>query len=541
MTGGARLPVRRALLSVSDKSGIEALARELQALNIELLSTGGTARLLRDAGFAVTEVADHTGFPEMLDGRVKTLHPTIHGGLLARRDDPLHLAALDEHRIAPIDLLVVNLYPFEQTVARPDCALHEAIENIDIGGPAMVRSAAKNWRGVAVLTDSAQYPSLIAQLREHGGTDDALRLSLAIAAFGRIADYDCAIAEYLSGLSLDQNGLPDGSHQAFAQRSFGRFEKLLDLRYGENPHQGAAWYRDLHPAPGSIVTGESVQGKPLSYNNIADADAAWECVKSFDSPACVIVKHANPCGVALGHDPLQAYRRAFDCDPTSAFGGIIAFNCRVDGAAAQAIASRFVEVLMAPGFDDAALAVFADKPNVRLLRIALDTVNARGDSAFARGLNARDVKRVGSGLLIQDADNHRLQANDLQVVTDRAPTDGQREDLLFAWRVAKFVKSNAIVFCRDGATVGVGAGQMSRLDSARIASIKAGAAGLSLQGSVVASDAFFPFRDGLDVVADAGAVAVIQPGGSMRDAEVIAAANERGLAMVFTGVRHFRH
>lgn len=537
----AVMPVRRALLSVSDKTGIVELAQALDALNIELLSTGGTAKLLRDAGLMVKEVAEHTGFPEMLDGRVKTLHPTIHGGLLARREDATHMGALETHGIAPIDLLVVNLYPFEQTVARDGCTLEDAIENIDIGGPAMVRSAAKNWRSVAVLTEAGQYRAVIDQLQSQAGLDDAIRLSLATTAFGRIADYDVAIGEYLSGLQLDAAGLPDGGHQDFSNRRFGRYEKLFDLRYGENPHQQAAYYRELNPAPGSIVTARPVQGKALSYNNIADADAAWECVKSFDTSACVIVKHANPCGVALGDTPLAAYQAAFACDPTSAFGGIIAFNRPLDEAAAKAISAQFVEVLMAPGFSDAALAVFAAKPNVRLLEISLNDIQASGHTAAARGLNAIDIKRIGSGLLVQDADNHQLTPDDLKVVTEKAPTDQQMQDLMFAWRVAKFVKSNAIVFCANSATVGVGAGQMSRLDSARIAAIKADAAGLSLTGSVVASDAFFPFRDGLDVVVDAGAIAVIQPGGSMRDDEVIAAANERGIAMVTTGVRHFRH
>lgn len=534
-------PIRRALISVSDKTGIVELARELAALGIELLSTGGTASLLRKEGLQVKEVAEHTGFPEMLDGRVKTLHPAIHGGLLARREESAHMSAIESHGIAPIDLLIVNLYPFEQTVAREGCTLTDAIENIDIGGPAMVRSAAKNWRGVAVLTEAAQYPAAIAQLRSNGGLNDAMRLALATTAFGRIADYDVAISEYLSGLQLDADGLPDGQHQSFPNRSFGRYEKLFDLRYGENPHQQAAYYRELAPAAGSIVTAQSVQGKALSYNNIADADAAWECVKSFDTGACVIVKHANPCGVALGHTPLAAYQAAFACDPTSAFGGIIAFNEPLDEATAKAISAQFVEVLMAPAFDDAALAVFAAKPNVRLLQISLDDVQAGGPSSVEQGVNARDIKRIGSGLLVQDADNHRLTPEDLTVVTAKTPTEQQMKDLTFAWRVAKFVKSNAIVFCANGATAGVGAGQMSRLDSARIAAIKAEAAGLNLAGSVVASDAFFPFRDGLDVVVDAGAVAVIQPGGSMRDDEVIAAANERGIAMVTTGVRHFRH
>ncbi|MEZ5741130.1 MAG: bifunctional phosphoribosylaminoimidazolecarboxamide formyltransferase/IMP cyclohydrolase [Burkholderiaceae bacterium] len=533
--------MQRALLSVSDKTGIIELGRALADLGVQILSTGGTAQLLRDHGIAVTEVAEHTGFPEMLDGRVKTLHPTIHGGLLARRDLATHTDALAEHGIGMIDLLVVNLYPFEQTVAKPGCSLEDAIENIDIGGPAMVRSAAKNWRGVGVLTDPSQYDDVIAQLRDLGQLSDATRFALAVAAFGRIADYDAAISEYLGALTLSAQGLPDGGHAAFGQRSHGRFEKLMDLRYGENPHQQAAYYRDLHPAPGSIVTGVSLQGKELSYNNIADGDAAWECVKQFTAPACVIVKHANPCGVAVAENPLAAYQRAFATDPTSAFGGIIAFNRPLDGPTAKAVSGQFVEVLMAPAFDAAAREVFAGKANVRLLQISLDKVDPHGDTAWARGQNARDIKRVGSGLLIQTADNHRLAASELRVVTRRQPEPAQLDDLLFAWQVAQFVKSNAIVFCRDQRTVGVGAGQMSRLDSARIAAIKAQAADLTLQGSVVASDAFFPFRDGLDVVIDAGAIAVIQPGGSMRDQEVIAAADERDIAMVFTGVRHFRH
>ncbi len=535
------LPVRRALISVSDKTGVVEFASKLAALDIELLSTGGTAKLLREAGLSVTEVADHTGFPEMLDGRVKTLHPSIHGGLLARREDSAHMSAIETHHIAPIDLLAVNLYPFEQTVARENCTLEDAIENIDIGGPAMVRSAAKNWRGVAVLTSADQYSAVIDELQANKGLGNARRLALATAAFGRIADYDVAIARYLSGLTLDNDGLPDGRQEPFSQREFGRYEKLFDLRYGENPHQKAAYYRDIDTAPGSIVTGKSLQGRPLSYNNIADADAAWECVKSFDSGACVIVKHANPCGVAIGDSPLQAYQSAFACDPTSAFGGIIAFNRPLDEATAKAISAQFVEVLMAPAFDAGALAVFAGKPNVRLLEIALTEINPDGESPAQRGQNAFDIKRIGSGLLIQTADNHRLLPADLKVVSKVQPSPTQLADLLFAWRVAKFVKSNAIVFCANQATVGVGAGQMSRLDSARIAAIKAESAGLSLSGSVVASDAFFPFRDGLDVVVEAGARAVIQPGGSMRDDEVIAAADEHGIAMVTTGVRHFRH
>jgi len=528
-----------ALLSVSDKTGIVELARSLHALGVKLLSTGGTARLLADSGLPVTEVADHTGFPEMLDGRVKTLHPTIHGGLLARRDLPAHMASLAAHGIETIDLLVVNLYPFEATVAKPGCTLEDAIENIDIGGPAMVRSAAKNWKDVAVLTDASQYAGVLAELQQDGQVSESTRFALAVAAFNRISNYDAAISDHLSALR------PDGTRAEFPAQSNGRFVKLQDLRYGENPHQSAAFYRDLHPAPGSLVSAVQLQGKELSYNNISDADAAWECVKGFDAsvdgPACVIVKHANPCGVALGANAAEAYGKAFRTDPTSAFGGIIAFNVPVDGAAAQAIAKQFVEVLIAPGYTAEARAVFAAKANTRVLQISLDDVQRDAPDAWSRGLNSHDIKRVGSGLLIQSADNHVLSLQDLKVVTKLAPTDAQLADLLFAWKVAKFVKSNAIVFCGDGMTLGVGAGQMSRLDSARIASIKASHADLSLAGSAVASDAFFPFRDGLDVLADAGARSVIQPGGSLRDDEVIAAANERGIAMVLTGVRHFRH
>ena len=521
-----------ALISVSDKTGVVDFARGLHALGAKILSTGGTAKLLADAGVPVVEVADHTGFPEILDGRVKTLHPTIHGGLLARRDVAAHRASLAEHGIEPIDLLVVNLYPFEATVARAGCTLDEAIKNIDIGGPAMVRSAAKNWKDVAVLTDASQYEGVLAELRQGGGVSEATRFALAVAAFNRIADYDGAISDYLSSLR------PDGSRSLFPGQSNGRFVKLQDLRYGENPHQQAAFYRDLYPAPGSLVTARQLQGKELSYNNIADADAAWECVKSFEQPACVIVKHANPCGVALGAGPAEAYAKAFQTDPTSAFGGIIAFNRPLDGDGAKLVAKQFVEVLIAPGFSDEARAVFAAKANARLLEIALPP---GGDTDRANGRNMIDAKRVGSGLLLQTADNRVVTRNDLKVVTKKAPTPQQLDDLLFAWTVAKYVKSNAIVFCGGGMTLGVGAGQMSRIDSARIASIKAANATLSLQGSVVASDAFFPFRDGLDVVVDAGAAAVIQPGGSVRDDEVIAAADERGVAMVFTGVRHFRH
>ena len=538
-----------ALLSVSDKSGIVEFARALHGLGVKLISTGGTARLLADAGLPVTEVAALTGSPEMLDGRVKTLHPRVHGGLLARRDRPDHMAALRSQEIETIDLLVVNLYPFEQAVARADCTLEDAIENIDIGGPAMVRSAAKNWADVAVLTDAAQYAGVLAELQAAGVVSQATKFALAVAAFNRISNYDAAISDYLSSLQAD------GKQSIFPGQSNGRFVKVQDLRYGENPHQSAAFYRDLHPAPGSLATALQLQGKELSYNNIADADAAWECVKSFardagagagagagaTAAACVIVKHANPCGVALGINPAEAYAKALKTDPTSAFGGIIAFNQPVDGAAAALVVKQFVEVLMAPGFSDEARAVFKAKANVRLLQIDLPPGGGSEGSDWSRGRNQIDTKRVGSGLLLQTADNREVQRSELRVLTKVQPTPAQLDDLLFAWTVAKYVKSNAIVFASGGMTIGVGAGQMSRIDSARIASIKANNAGLSMAGTAVASDAFFPFRDGLDVVCDAGATSVIQPGGSLRDDEVIAAADERGIAMVFTGVRHFRH
>ncbi|ULR87889.1 MULTISPECIES: bifunctional phosphoribosylaminoimidazolecarboxamide formyltransferase/IMP cyclohydrolase [unclassified Comamonas] len=531
----------KALISVSDKTGIVEFAQALHALGVQLLSTGGTAKLLADKGLPVTEVAEVTRFPEMLDGRVKTLHPMVHGGLLARRDLPEHMAALKEHGIETIDLLVVNLYPFEATVAKAGCTLADAIENIDIGGPAMVRSAAKNWKDVGVITAADQYDAVLAELKAGGKLSNQLRFALSVAAFNRISQYDGAISNYLSSVTFEDEKLSEEyvpERAAFPGQSNSQFIKIQDLRYGENSHQQAAWYRDLYPAPGSLATGVQLQGKELSYNNIADADAAWECVKSFEVPACVIVKHANPCGVAVGADALEAYSKAFQTDPTSAFGGIIAFNRAVDKAAAEAVSKQFVEVLMAPDFSAEALEIFKSKVNVRLMKIALP---AGGNSDWEQGRNAIESKRVGSGILLQSADNHELQLADLKVVTVKQPTPQELQDLLFAWKVAKFVKSNAIVFCKNGMTMGVGAGQMSRLDSARIASIKAEAAKLSLQNTVVASDAFFPFRDGLDVVVDAGATCVAQPGGSMRDQEVIAAADERGVAMVFTGVRHFRH
>ncbi|CAN1493422.1 PurH AICAR transformylase/IMP cyclohydrolase PurH (only IMP cyclohydrolase domain in Aful) [Methylophilaceae bacterium] len=525
--------IKRALISVSDKTGIVELAQALSQLKVEILSTGGTAKLFREQGIPVVEVSDYTGFTEMLDGRVKTLHPKVHGGILGRRDLPEHVAAMHAANIPNIDMVVVNLYPFEATVAKADCTLADAIENIDIGGPAMVRSAAKNWKDVAVLTDASQYADVIAELQSTGGAvSQATQFALSVAAFNRISNYDGAISDYLSSFNAD------GTRCAFPAQSNGRFVKLQDLRYGENPHQQAAFYRDLYPAPGSLVTATQLQGKELSYNNIADGDAAWEAVKSFSSTACVIVKHANPCGVALGAHALEAYSKAFQTDPSSAFGGIIAFNCTVDKAAAEAVSKQFVEVLIAPDYSADALAIFAAKANVRVLKIALPK---GGDTAWQQGRNAYDSKRVGSGLLIQTADNHEISAADLKVVSKKQATPQQMADMLFAWRVAKYVKSNAIVFCGNGMTLGVGAGQMSRVDSTRIAAIKAQNANLSLKNSVVASDAFFPFRDGIDVLAEAGASCVIHPGGSMRDEEVVAAADEHGLVMVVTGIRHFRH
>ena len=517
--------IKTALLSVSDKTGVVEFARALAGRGIKMLSTGGTAKLLHDSGIAATEVSDHTGFPEMLDGRVKTLHPTIHGGILARRDLPAHVEAIRQAGIETIDLVVVNLYPFTQTIARAGCTLEEAIENIDIGGPAMVRSAAKNHAHVAVVTDPADYAAVLHEIQTTNGAVGApMRFALAQKAFSHTAAYDGAISNYLTALGSD------GRRADFPRRLNLNFELAQTLRYGENPHQNAAFYRDLEPATGSLARYTQLQGKELSYNNIADADAAWECVKSFTQAACVIVKHANPCGVAVAGNTLEAYRLAFATDPTSAFGGIIAFNRELDVETAQAVSGQFVEVLIAPAVAPAARALLAKKENLRLLEVPL-----------APGANRLETKRICGGMLVQSPDDFNVAAADLKVVTRVQPTPQQLDDLLFAWRVAKFVKSNAIVFCANGQTKGVGAGQMSRVDSARIASIKAQNAGLTLAGSVVASDAFFPFRDGLDVVADAGAVAVIQPGGSLRDGEVIAAADERGIAMVFTSHRHFRH
>ncbi|MDH5824899.1 bifunctional phosphoribosylaminoimidazolecarboxamide formyltransferase/IMP cyclohydrolase [Luteimonas sp. RD2P54] len=524
-----RLPVRRALLSVSDKTGLIELARALAERDVELLSTGGTARALREAGLAVREVSEVTGFPEIMDGRVKTLHPKIHGALLGRRgtDD----AAMAEHGIAPIDLLVLNLYPFERVAYRPDAGFGEIIENIDIGGPAMLRAAAKNFAHVAVATDPAQYRGLLAELDDNAGALTAsTRYALAVAAFNRVAQYDARISDVLSSIAEPSDAGAAG-RAAFPAQSNGSFVKLMDLRYGENPHQQAAFYRDLWPAPGTLATFSQLQGKELSYNNIADADAAWECVRQFDAPACVIVKHANPCGVAVAGGCGEAYERAYATDPTSAFGGILAFNATLDAATMRGILERqFVEVLIAPDYEEQALALARKKANVRVLRIP-----------HGGGRNGIDVKRVGSGLLMQTADIREVGRDELTVVSRRAPEQRELDDLLFAWRVAKYVKSNAIVYARDGRTIGVGAGQMSRVVSARIAALKAEEAGLEVRGSALASDAFFPFRDGIDAAAAAGIGAVIQPGGSMRDAEVIAAADEHGIAMVFTGVRHFRH
>jgi phosphoribosylaminoimidazolecarboxamide formyltransferase/IMP cyclohydrolase len=517
--------VRRALLSVSDKTGIVEFARALTQRNIEILSTGGTARLLAENGIAVREVASHTGFPEIMDGRVKTLHPKIHGGLLGRRgvDD----AVMTQHGIAPIDLLVVNLYPFAQTVARPDCTYAEAVENIDIGGPAMVRAAAKNHESVLVVVDPADYPAVLAELDAHQGASGLpLRSRLAATAFAHTARYDTMVARYLSEVhALDYEPFPATLPLVF--------DKVQDLRYGENPHQASAFYREPGASGASVATARVLQGKDLSFNNIADADTAIECVRQFGESACVIVKHANPCGVALGATPLEAYEGAWRTDPTSAFGGIIAFNRELDATTAKAILARqFVELLAAPGVHADAARVLAGKPNVRVL--VLGDLAASADSAL-------ELRSVTGGLLLQARDLADLPESELTIPTRRKPTPAQLLDLRFAWRVCKFVKSNAIVFARDRATLGVGAGQMSRVYSTRVAAMKATDENLSLQGAVMASDAFFPFRDNLDVAAGYGVRAVISPGGSVRDAEVIAAADELELAMVFTGMRHFRH
>ena len=530
------MTIKQALISVSDKTGVLEFAQGLAAQGVKLLSTGGTAKMLRDAGLAVTEIGDYTGFPEMLDGRVKTLHPKVHGGILARRDLPEHLATIEQHDIPTIDLVCVNLYPFAATIAKAGVTLEDAIENIDIGGPAMVRSSAKNYAGVAIVTDPEDYAPLLAEMQANGGALQlATRFGLAKKAFTHTARYDSMIANWLTGLDEGAEAKPAEAAPVpaiFPAKLQLAFDRTEILRYGENSHQSAAFYRDTTPVAGSIAAYTQLQGKELSYNNIADSDAAWECVKSFDTPACVIVKHANPCGVAIDGTLLAAYEKAFKTDSTSAFGGIIAFNGEVGIDVVNAMNERkhFVEVLIAPSFTAEAKAALASKQNLRVLVVPISRV-----------LNTLEFKRVGGGLLVQTPDDFTAQASGLKIVTKVQPTAQQIEDLLFAERVAKFVKSNAIVFCGNGMTLGVGAGQMSRVDSTKIASIKAQHAGLDLNGSVVASDAFFPFRDGVDVLAAAGAKAVIQPGGSMRDEEVIAAADEHGLAMVFTGARHFRH
>ncbi|MBS3803492.1 MAG: bifunctional phosphoribosylaminoimidazolecarboxamide formyltransferase/IMP cyclohydrolase [Oleiphilaceae bacterium] len=519
-------PVRRALISVSDKTGIVDFARKLTEQGIELLSTGGTFRLLRENSLPATEVSDHTGFPEMMAGRVKTLHPTIHGGILGRRgiDD----AVMTEHGIAPIDLVVVNLYPFETAVADPDCDLETAIENIDIGGPTMVRAAAKNHKDVAIVVNASDYGRILAELQDNDGQlRHQTRFDLAVKAFEHTAGYDGAIANYLGGRVEDKVD-PD-----FPRTFNTQFVKVQDMRYGENPHQRAAFYAERSPREACVATAHQLQGKALSFNNVADTDAALECVKPFADPACVIVKHANPCGVAIGADIHQAYDLAFATDPTSAFGGIIAFNRELDAQTAKAIVDRqFVEVIVAPSVDPEAAKLIAAKKNVRLL--------ACGEFDEARA-PAMDFKRVTGGLLVQDRDLGMVAMADVKVVTKRQPSEAQLNDLLFAWEVAKYVKSNAIVYARAGRTIGIGAGQMSRVYSARIAGIKAADENLEVKGSVMSSDAFFPFRDGIDAAAAAGITAVIQPGGSMRDQEVIDAADEHDIAMVFTGMRHFRH
>ena len=516
--------ISRALISVSDKSGIIEFCQQLNEFGVEIISTGGTAKLLQQNSIAVMEISDYTGFPEIMDGRVKTLHPKVHGGILGRRD--IDQDIMRENDIKPIDLVVVNLYPFQQTVANPDCDLATAIENIDIGGPTMIRAAAKNHKDVTVVVDPTDYETVIGGIKTSGGVDANTRFKLAVKTYEHTAQYDGAIANYLGRIQ------EDGSKADFSRTINLQFRQQQVMRYGENPHQKAAFFVEQNPSNGSIASAQQLQGKALSYNNIGDTDAALECVKQFDdSPACVIVKHANPCGVALGESILEAYNTAYKTDPESSFGGIIAFNRPLDADTAQAIIDRqFVEVIIAPGINQAAIDIVASKKNVRLL----DCGNwASADKTLL------DIKRVNGGLLVQSADNELY--NDLTVVTKRQPTEQEMSDLLFTWRVAKFVKSNAIVYGKNNATIGVGAGQMSRINSARIAAIKAEHAGLEVTGAVMASDAFFPFRDGLDNAAQVGIKAVIQPGGSMRDEEVIAAANEHGIAMVFTGMRHFRH
>ncbi|WP_417870473.1 bifunctional phosphoribosylaminoimidazolecarboxamide formyltransferase/IMP cyclohydrolase [Vibrio furnissii] len=525
-------PIRRALISVSDKTGIVEFAKALSERGVDILSTGGTARLLAEQGIAVTEVSDYTGFPEMMDGRVKTLHPKVHGGILGRRgqDDEV----MNTHAINPIDMVVVNLYPFAQTVANPNCTLADAVENIDIGGPTMVRSAAKNHKDVTIIVNASDYDRVITEMdaNEKSLTLDT-RFDLAIAAFEHTAAYDGMIANYFGTMVPSYGENKEGDEASKFPRTFNQqFIKKQDMRYGENSHQDAAFYVEANPEEASVSTARQIQGKALSYNNIADTDAALECVKEFAEPACVIVKHANPCGVALGGDILEAYNRAYQTDPTSAFGGIIAFNRELDAATATAIVERqFVEVIIAPSISAEAIDVVAAKKNVRLLECG----------EWHSKTTGFDVKRVNGGLLVQDRDQGMVTLSDLKVVSQRQPTEEELKDALFCWKVAKYVKSNAIVYAKGDMTIGVGAGQMSRVYSAKIAGIKAADEGLEVAGSVMASDAFFPFRDGIDAAAEAGIKCVIQPGGSMRDEEVIAAADEHGMAMIFTGMRHFRH
>ncbi|HCM1475846.1 bifunctional phosphoribosylaminoimidazolecarboxamide formyltransferase/IMP cyclohydrolase [Vibrio parahaemolyticus] len=525
-------PIRRALISVSDKTGIVEFAQALAERGVDILSTGGTARLLAEQGIAVTEVSDYTGFPEMMDGRVKTLHPKVHGGVLGRRGQDDEVMA--KHGINPIDMVVVNLYPFAETVAKDGCTLADAVENIDIGGPTMVRSAAKNHKDVTIVVNASDYDRVIAEM---DANDKSLtletRFDLAIAAFEHTAAYDGMIANYFGTMVPSYGENKEGDEESKFPRTFNQqFEKKQDMRYGENSHQAAAFYVEANPQEASVSTARQIQGKALSYNNIADTDAALECVKEFNEPACVIVKHANPCGVALGKDILEAYNRAYQTDPTSAFGGIIAFNQELDAETASAIVERqFVEVIIAPSVSTEAIEVVATKKNVRLLECGEWSTKTTGF----------DVKRVNGGLLVQDRDQGMVSLDDLKVVSKRQPTEEELKDALFCWKVAKYVKSNAIVYAKGDMTIGVGAGQMSRVYSAKIAGIKAADEGLEVAGSVMASDAFFPFRDGIDAAAEAGIKCVIQPGGSMRDDEVIAAADEHGMAMIFTGMRHFRH
>ncbi|MCS0446238.1 bifunctional phosphoribosylaminoimidazolecarboxamide formyltransferase/IMP cyclohydrolase [Vibrio diabolicus] len=525
-------PIRRALISVSDKTGIVEFAQALAERGVDILSTGGTARLLAEQGIAVTEVSDYTGFPEMMDGRVKTLHPKVHGGVLGRRGQDDDVMA--KHGINPIDMVVVNLYPFAETVAKEGCTLADAVENIDIGGPTMVRSAAKNHKDVTIVVNAHDYDRVIAEMDENEKSLTLeTRFYLAIAAFEHTAAYDGMIANYFGTMVPSYGENKEGDEESKFPRTFNQqFEKKQDMRYGENSHQAAAFYVEANPQEASVSTARQIQGKALSYNNIADTDAALECVKEFNEPACVIVKHANPCGVALGKDILEAYNRAYQTDPTSAFGGIIAFNQELDAETAAAIVERqFVEVIIAPSVSAEAIEVVAAKKNVRLLECGEWTTKTTGF----------DVKRVNGGLLVQDRDQGMVSLDDLKVVSKRQPTEEELKDALFCWKVAKYVKSNAIVYAKGDMTIGVGAGQMSRVYSAKIAGIKAADEGLEVAGSVMASDAFFPFRDGIDAAAEAGIKCVIQPGGSMRDDEVIAAADEHGMAMIFTGMRHFRH